>query len=265
MALIEDVFKGNLATGLAIGAGALLLGPTLIQAVGSVLRPAAKAAIKGGMVFCRETLSEIGKWQATSSPKRKPSWRRRPAPMPLRGAVNRPSERRLKSGLATANRSQSTPAAEQGPDDGSGGMLQDGVEQRGCHWHARDEHRGTGGDGLLPRPIRASCPKHNPGPRSASQRRLERELRLVKGDRQAAGSRICRGALHRWDSADIGLGFGSPVPVPQLGDLQPQSTRDEMNVLEHGESGQQFRPDSTAVFQHDDGDGEFNGQAKLSS
>ena len=59
MALIEDVFKGNLATGLAIGAGALLLGPTVIQAVGSALRPA-KAAIKGGMVFYRETLSEIG-------------------------------------------------------------------------------------------------------------------------------------------------------------------------------------------------------------
>src|SRR5689334_5396572 len=60
MALIEDVFKGNLATGLAIGAGALLLGPTVIQAVGGVLRPAAKAAIKGGMVFYRETLSGIG-------------------------------------------------------------------------------------------------------------------------------------------------------------------------------------------------------------
>jgi Protein of unknown function (DUF5132) len=60
MALIEDVFKGNLATGLAIGAGALLLGPTVVQAVGSALRPAAKAAIKGGMVFYRETLSEIG-------------------------------------------------------------------------------------------------------------------------------------------------------------------------------------------------------------
>src|SRR6185437_6416267 len=60
MALIEDVFKGNLATGLAIGAGALLLGPTVVQALGSVLRPAAKAAIKSGMVFYRETLSEIG-------------------------------------------------------------------------------------------------------------------------------------------------------------------------------------------------------------
>ena len=29
MALVEDMFKGNFATGLAIGAGALLFGPTL--------------------------------------------------------------------------------------------------------------------------------------------------------------------------------------------------------------------------------------------
>jgi hypothetical protein len=60
MALIEDMFKGNLATGLAVGIGALLLGPTVIQAVGRVLRPAAKAVIKGGLVFYRETLSEAG-------------------------------------------------------------------------------------------------------------------------------------------------------------------------------------------------------------
>jgi hypothetical protein len=60
MALIEDMFKGNLATGLAVGIGAVLLGPTVIQTVGRVLRPAAKAVIKGGMVFYRETLSEVG-------------------------------------------------------------------------------------------------------------------------------------------------------------------------------------------------------------
>jgi Protein of unknown function (DUF5132) len=60
MALIEDMFKGNLATGLAVGIGAVLLGPTVIETVGRVLRPAAKAVIKGGMVFYRETLSEVG-------------------------------------------------------------------------------------------------------------------------------------------------------------------------------------------------------------
>lgn len=60
MALIEDMFKGNLAAGLAIGVGAVLFGPTLVQTIGDFVRPAAKAVIKGGMVFYRETLSEIG-------------------------------------------------------------------------------------------------------------------------------------------------------------------------------------------------------------
>jgi Protein of unknown function (DUF5132) len=60
MALIEDMFKGNLVVGLAIGVGAALFGPTLAQSIGQVLRPTAKAVIKGGMVFYRETLGEIG-------------------------------------------------------------------------------------------------------------------------------------------------------------------------------------------------------------
>jgi hypothetical protein len=60
MALIEDVFKGNLAAGLAIGVGAIIFGPIVIQTMGSILRPAAETLIKGGMVFYRETLSEIG-------------------------------------------------------------------------------------------------------------------------------------------------------------------------------------------------------------
>jgi hypothetical protein len=60
LALIEDVFKGNLAAGLAIGVGALIFGPTVIKTMGSILRPTAKTLIKGSMVFYRETLSEIG-------------------------------------------------------------------------------------------------------------------------------------------------------------------------------------------------------------
>src|SRR5580704_16801085 len=46
MALLEDVLKGNALTGIAIGLGALLHAPTL----GQLLRPAAKAVIKGGML-----------------------------------------------------------------------------------------------------------------------------------------------------------------------------------------------------------------------
>jgi hypothetical protein len=60
MALIDDMFKGNLVTGLAIGVGAVFFGPTVVQTIGSLLRPTAKAVIKGGMVFYRETLGEIG-------------------------------------------------------------------------------------------------------------------------------------------------------------------------------------------------------------
>ena len=60
MAIFEDLFKGNAVTGVAIGVGALLLAPGMVPAVGRVLRPAAKAVIKGGLVLYRETVSEIG-------------------------------------------------------------------------------------------------------------------------------------------------------------------------------------------------------------
>ena len=62
MALLEDMFKGGAmtVTGLAVGVGALLLAPSVLPAVGQVLRPAAKAVIKGGLVLYRETVSEIG-------------------------------------------------------------------------------------------------------------------------------------------------------------------------------------------------------------
>ncbi len=60
MAILEDVFKGGTVTGLAVGVGALLLVPTVLPAVGRVVRPAVKAAIKGGMVFYRETIAEVG-------------------------------------------------------------------------------------------------------------------------------------------------------------------------------------------------------------
>lgn len=48
---LDDVFKGDLGTGLVFGLGALVLAPF----VGSVLRPAAKAVVKGGMTLYRDT------------------------------------------------------------------------------------------------------------------------------------------------------------------------------------------------------------------
>ena len=51
MAFLEDVFKGgNIVTGLAIGIGTAVVAPLLMPAVGSLLRPAAKAVIKGGIL-----------------------------------------------------------------------------------------------------------------------------------------------------------------------------------------------------------------------
>jgi hypothetical protein len=55
MALLEDVFKGNVLTVAAIGLGALLLAPT----IGQVLRQAAIAVIKGGML-AYQGLAELG-------------------------------------------------------------------------------------------------------------------------------------------------------------------------------------------------------------
>lgn len=62
MALLEDIFTGNAVTGIAIGLGAVLLGPTVLPAVGRALRPVAKAAIKGSLVVYRETFAEIGEF-----------------------------------------------------------------------------------------------------------------------------------------------------------------------------------------------------------
>jgi hypothetical protein len=51
MALFDDIVNGgNLWTGLAIGAGALIVWPL----VGPVMRPIAKTAIKGGLIAYRE-------------------------------------------------------------------------------------------------------------------------------------------------------------------------------------------------------------------
>ena len=60
MALLEDFLTGGTVAGVAVGVGALLLAPSVVPVVGRVLRPAAKAVIKGGLVLYRETLSEIG-------------------------------------------------------------------------------------------------------------------------------------------------------------------------------------------------------------
>jgi len=60
---LEDVFKGgNIVTGLAIGVGATILAPLVAPAVSGMLRPAAKAVIKGGIVaydWGRQAMAEV--------------------------------------------------------------------------------------------------------------------------------------------------------------------------------------------------------------
>jgi hypothetical protein len=60
MALVEDMFKGNAVTGIAVGAAVLFLGPTILPTIGRVLRPVAKSMIKGGIMVYRETVAGIG-------------------------------------------------------------------------------------------------------------------------------------------------------------------------------------------------------------
>ena len=60
MALLEDMFKGNALTGVAVGAAALFLGPTVLPTIGRALRPVAKTMIKGGIMLYRETVAGIG-------------------------------------------------------------------------------------------------------------------------------------------------------------------------------------------------------------
>ncbi len=63
MALFENGLKGNILTGLAIGIGAALFAPQVIPAIAGVVKPIAKAAIKGGLILyekSRETFAEAG-------------------------------------------------------------------------------------------------------------------------------------------------------------------------------------------------------------
>lgn len=64
MAFFEDVFKGgNIVTGLAIGVGAAVVAPLIMPAVGGLLRPAAMAVIKGGILAYdqgRQAVARLG-------------------------------------------------------------------------------------------------------------------------------------------------------------------------------------------------------------
>ncbi len=58
MALLEDVFEG-VAGPTALGIGALFVVPTILPAMGRVLRPVAKGIIKTGMMAYDEAQSAV--------------------------------------------------------------------------------------------------------------------------------------------------------------------------------------------------------------
>lgn len=63
MAFLEDtvgaVFKGGVGTGVAIGAGVLLLVPGLLPAIGRMVRPLAVGVIKTGVVMYNEAAATV--------------------------------------------------------------------------------------------------------------------------------------------------------------------------------------------------------------
>ncbi len=63
MAGIDDLLKGNIVTGLAVGVGIAILAPVVTPILASVGRPLAKSMIKTGMLLYEkgiETAAELG-------------------------------------------------------------------------------------------------------------------------------------------------------------------------------------------------------------
>lgn len=63
MAGLDDLFKGNIVTGLAVGVGVAILAPVVVPILASVGKPLAKSMIKSGMLLYekgRETAAELG-------------------------------------------------------------------------------------------------------------------------------------------------------------------------------------------------------------
>ncbi len=59
MALLEDIAKAEGAGPLVLGVGAIMLAPTLLPALGRVLRPVAKSVIKTGMSVYEGTFATM--------------------------------------------------------------------------------------------------------------------------------------------------------------------------------------------------------------
>lgn len=63
MASIDDLLKSDRNKGIAIGLGIAVLAPAAVAAISTIGRPAARAAIKAGLIVYekgRETAAEVG-------------------------------------------------------------------------------------------------------------------------------------------------------------------------------------------------------------
>jgi hypothetical protein len=56
MGLLSNGLKGNILTGLAIGIGASVIAPAVIPVLANVVKPLAKATLKGGIVLYEKGL-----------------------------------------------------------------------------------------------------------------------------------------------------------------------------------------------------------------
>jgi hypothetical protein len=59
MALLEDIVKAEGSGPLVLGVGALMLAPTVLPAIGRMLRPVLKGAIKTGITVYEETYASV--------------------------------------------------------------------------------------------------------------------------------------------------------------------------------------------------------------
>jgi hypothetical protein len=60
---LDDLFKGKMATGLAIGIGAAVLAPKLLPVLAEAAKPLVKGAMKGGLLLYekgKEMAAEAG-------------------------------------------------------------------------------------------------------------------------------------------------------------------------------------------------------------
>jgi hypothetical protein len=55
MALIEDVFSGW--GGIAVGVGAAIIGPSVLPALGTAIRPVAKGLVRGGLFVSDQAMA----------------------------------------------------------------------------------------------------------------------------------------------------------------------------------------------------------------